>query len=248
MACKALHGLTFPQQRDEPEGSGSGWTTADGSMSFGDTIQIRSRIPVDDDGGTDCTGWLHYQYRRNGGAWTEWDQVKFAEPSLWDAAPANQKWYPKINYPTSSGTYEYRVWLEYDGSDYYSDIISVEVGGRWTEHVATTHGWTGAANTAGTWTQNTSPGGTWTETPNTAGTWTQASNTAGAWTVAARTAHTWSAPVALTHGWTVQAGTAGTWTEVAGTAGTWTQVANTAESWSPAARTTNAVTEVAPEG
>jgi hypothetical protein len=216
MACKPWKSGLF--QREDPIPDGGSWTTDAGAVDSGTQIDFRGRGICENLPGTNCTSWTTIQHRKDGGAWTNSFYDKFQDVQLQFQQPID--WFYPYHKPIGAGTWEYRLWYQYDGSDYYSNTITITV----SEVVA--------------WTE-TEPGGT-TGSESTPG-GTSATETATAGTTGSETA-----PAGTTATETAPAGTSATETEPAGT--TATEVVTSGGDWSETTAIGVTATEVETAG
>jgi len=126
MACKPFSLLQC--QREGSPGEGANWTTDDGVSAPQTTWMFRGRFLVGMIG-DDCTGWMHFEYSLNGGDWTEFGYTKYAKAGL-------LRWYKHPNTITGNHVeWRHRTRLEYDGYEWFSDIVTITTSGEGREGV-----------------------------------------------------------------------------------------------------------------
>lgn len=116
MHCKPFESLTL--QREEPQGSGSGFTSDDGFMVLGVSIQIRGTFTVFG-AGDSCTGVMNFETKRSTAtSWTEFASEKFAEPTTnYDHGLTEIYNVPAI--------FNVRLRLEYNHLEYLSSVMDI---------------------------------------------------------------------------------------------------------------------------
>lgn len=117
MACKTWVGQTF--QREDPPGSGSGWTTADLTIALGLTLTFRNSYTVGGVG-DDCTATFDWYAREDNGPWSLQGTSK-------NVLPSTTREIDLAAFDTPGAVVDVQVRTTYDGAVHTSDTITVTV-------------------------------------------------------------------------------------------------------------------------
>jgi hypothetical protein len=227
--------------REEPPGSGSGWTTDDlDFLPYGDTLDIRGWFTVIPGGGVDCTADIDYQYRLNGQAWVTWESVKFGTKDTTYDKTFNPSYlgigvgmvdlrlrttydgftYPSI--PTTITITEIAEWQEGSGTDAtYEEKESVAAA--WAEKEGTAAAYEEKEAVAATWAEKEGTAAAWAEKEGTAATWSETESTAATWEEFEKVDATWTEKESVAAAYEEKEGVAATWEEKSGSSDTWTE-------------------------
>jgi hypothetical protein len=216
----------FLQRELVPEGGG-GWVTTDLVFMPRDVeLTLRGQFTTLPAGGSESSGEMNFRFRFNGGAWTEFVDVKIAVKDTWyevQFIPAGR--------PT--GLYEFQISLDHPSGTWTSNTFSVTtVGAAWNE---------GEAPDA-TWSEKEAADVVWTERECVAATWTEREGVDSAWTEREGVAATYAEGEAPDTTWTSRSAPATTWSEESSPAGgftersspvstTWSEQSVAADAW-----------------
>jgi hypothetical protein len=223
-------------EREDPPGSGSGWTTDDITVGIGTPVVCRAQfiaLPDPPPQTQACVTEIHFEMNRGLGAgWTEWASAKLSNPN---------QWYERtfIATTTAGMTNEIRVRIDYFGEQLSSTfniivppwIEQTKPSGSWTEQDKPAGSPSELEKPAGAWTEQDKPSGSPTELEQPVGSWTEQMKASGSWTEQTKASGSWTEQDKPSGTWTEQDKPAGSWTEQDKPAGTWTKKGKPAGEW-----------------